>query len=73
MSSQLYQRAPNKITVKSLYTNETKKIDNNAVPTFDKLHHTSVQNFRLFPKQNYSKVDTQIANINAHKGPDEVR
>ena len=75
--TQLYQKAPGKITTKSLYTGEVKKIDNNdistIIPTIEKVDLSVIRDSRLAPKQNYSKVDAQIININAHKGPDEVR
>lgn len=64
----------NDMVVESLYTGEIKRIkapsitvrllDISDLPLFDA---------RVKPTQNYSKVDSQITNNQAHKGPDEVQ
>lgn len=62
------------ILVNSLYSKNSKVLKDKYVK-FDYDENSSkslVKDERVAPKQNYSKIDAQFVNLNAHKGPDEL-
>ena len=59
--------------VKSIHTGKNHTI---AMPSVnihlgDSLTPNLVQDARVTPKQNYSRVDTNFVNLSAHRGPDK--
>lgn len=59
--------------VKSIHTgkNHTITAPNVNVHLGNNLTKNLVQDARVAPKQNYSHIDTNFVNLNAHRGPDK--